>query len=275
MSEPPGWAWPPDRPRVSNADVHVWQAGLDLDERGIRNLEATLSADERERANRFAVEAARRRFIVARGVLRDILSRYLAVPAAALRFAYGRHGKPRVLDCGGACCTDDSTGKPGEEAAAMLRFNVSHRDDLALYAVTCAREVGVDVESLERDVRSPEIAGRYFTAAEAGELADLTGEAGRRAFFGCWTRKEALLKAKGVGLSLPLNSFTVSVDPDRPARLLSTSWDPDETACWSLVDVIPDGRHVGAVAVAGSPACLRLWRWTDRPGQPTTGEMLP
>jgi len=224
--------------------VHVWCAALDVPESQVRSLWDTLTADERQRAERYIFEKDRTHFVVARGLLRVLLGRYLRQDPPHLRFTYGPHGKP-------ALATD--TGR------ATLCFNVSHSHGLALYAVTRSREVGVDVERIRPEVAQEKIAERFFSPREVTVLRALPTPLQATAFFACWTRKEAYIKAKGEGLALPLDQFDVSLAPGEPAALLRTAWDPQEAACWTLQDLAPASGYRAAVAVAGHAWRLTCW----------------
>jgi 4'-phosphopantetheinyl transferase len=242
------WRPPPAERALSSAEVHVWRASLDQAAPCVERLQRTLSADELHRAARFHFPRDRRRFIVARGVLRDILGRYLGVHPSALGFRYSAYGKPALADVA------------DEEA---LRFNVSHSHEMALFAVTCGREVGVDIEYLRREIACEEIAEHFFSVRERGSLRALPAEVKHQAFFNCWTRKEAYIKAHGEGLSLPLDQFDVSLAPGEPAALLATRSDPREALRWSLRVLTPGPDYVAAVAVEGQGWNLTCWQWRN------------
>ncbi len=246
------WSPPPAFPRLADQDVHAWLAPLEGGPQRARGLAAALSEDERARANRFLTERDRRRFIVCRGVLRTILGWYLGVAPAAVEFRYGPHGKPAI------------TGGPGRCA---LRFNVSHADGMALYAVTLGREVGVDLERVRSDVATEEIAERFFSAREAAVLRALDPASRVQAFFRIWTRKEAYLKATGRGLLSPLRELDVSFLPDEPAALLATPLGPREACRWRLEELFADARYVAAIAVEGHGWRLRRWKWPAHLGE--------
>jgi len=224
--------------------VHVWRAALDVPESQVRRLWDMLTLDERQRAERFFFEKDRTHFVVARGLLRVLLGRYLQQDPPRLRFTYGPHGKP-------ALATDPS--------GVALRFNVSHAHGLALYAITHGREVGVDVERIRPEIAQEKIAERFFSPREVTVLRALPTPLQASAFFACWTRKEAYIKAKGAGLALPLDQFDVSLTPGRPAVLLHTAWDPQEAAGWALQDLAPAPGYRAAVAVAGHAWRLTCW----------------
>jgi 4'-phosphopantetheinyl transferase len=224
--------------------MHVWRTALDVPESQVRSLWDTLTADERQRAERYIFEKDRTHFVVARGLLRVLLGRYLRQEPQSLRFTYGPHGKPVLA-------TDTGGG--------ALGFNVSHSHGLALYAVTRGREVGVDVERIRPEVAQEKIAERFFSPREVTVLRALPTPLQATAFFACWTRKEAYIKAKGEGLALPLDQFDVSLAPGEPAALLRTAWDPQEAACWALQDLAPAPGYRAAVAGAGHDWRLTCW----------------
>jgi 4'-phosphopantetheinyl transferase len=222
--------------------VHVWRAALSRTSGEVAALRELLSEDEVRRADRFHFPRDRALFIAARATLREILGRYLSLPPTLLRFEYNAFGKPELRD-------------------APLRFNLSHAGDIALYAVTAVREVGVDVEAVREGMESEEIAARFFSRREVETLMSLPRDARTRAFFDCWTRKEAYIKACGVGLSQPLDGFDVSLAPGEPAALLRTHDDPQEAARWTLCELSPGAGYVAAVAVEGSGWRLRRWEF--------------
>jgi len=203
--------------------------------------------DERDRAARFHFEQHRERFIVGRGVLRAILGSYLAVPPGHVQFSYGPQGKPALADT---------------SAQASLRFNLAHAGGLALYVVTLNRELGVDVEHIHTIPDAERIAEHFFSVQERDALAALPEEQRQEAFFRCWTRKEAYLKASGDGLARPPDQVHVSLTPREPARVLGISGDPHEAEKWSLCEVIPGDGYIAALAVEGHGWALSCWRWS-------------
>jgi 4'-phosphopantetheinyl transferase len=171
---------------IAAHEIHVWRALLDAGARALATLENTLSPDERHRADRMHFQRDRRRFVVARGVLRRLLGAYLGVAASRVRFAYGGHGKPFLVS---------------PPSAPSVSFNLSHSDDVALYAIALDRALGVDVERVGSDSRDDVIA-RVFSASERQTLDALAPDARRTAAVVWWTAKEAYMKARGLGLSL-------------------------------------------------------------------------
>jgi 4'-phosphopantetheinyl transferase len=216
-------------------------------------LRLTLSEDERARSARFHFERDRVRFVVARGALRNILGHYLNVPPGSLRFGYGAHGKPSLLP-------EFVMGSSGL-AAGKLEFNVSHSHTLALVAVAQGRALGVDIERLRADASERQLAERFFSAQEVSALCALPDAQQPRAFFDCWTRKEAYIKARGEGLSFPLAEFDVSLQPGMPATLLCVRGDALEAGRWSLRTLDVGPGYAAALAVEGSDWRLRDWQW--------------
>jgi 4'-phosphopantetheinyl transferase len=234
-------------------EVHVWRATLDQTPSQIQSFRKSLAADEQARAERFYFERDRRHFIVARGVLRAILGGYLKRAPEGLSFCYSSHGKPALA---------------GESGGDAIRFNVSHSHGIALYAVTRGREVGIDLERIRSNLEVEEIAGRFFSRREVAMLRALPTEEQREAFFRCWTRKEAYIKARGEGLSLPLDQIDVLLAPGEPAAILGTRPDPSEAFRWSLQELATAPGYVAALAVEGQGWRLACWQWPD-PGQPS------
>ncbi len=228
------WSAPPEHPELRRAEAHVWRIRLERPSASVRRLRGELSTDEQERAARFHFEADQLRFIVSHAALRQILGAYVDRPPRDLNFAYGPKDKPRLVDeCGGR----------------EVRFNLSHSSDVALVAVTGAREVGVDVERIRGLADRERLARRFFSPQEVAVLEGLPSESRDLAFFTCWTRKEAYLKGLGGGISIGLDKFDVSLVPGEPAALLRHRTDPGETSRWSLRDLEPGLGYAGALAV--------------------------
>jgi 4'-phosphopantetheinyl transferase len=239
----PRWQPAAQPPPLTSQEVHVWRIGLELDDASLARLRQTLAEEERRRAERFHFEKDRRHFIAGRGAMRILLAGYLTSRPEEVRFAYSNYGKPRLVDA-----INDSD----------LRFNLTHSHGLALLAVTRGRDVGIDVERL-RDMENDGqgLAERFFSPHESAVLRSLPSHLRREAFFHCWTRKEAYIKADGKGLSLPLAQFDVSLYPGEAAALLATRHDPDEVRRWSMASLLPGEGYVGALVVQGSS--WRMW----------------
>ncbi len=240
------WTPPPPDLVVSQDVIHVWRVSLDAHSVVVQRYRDSLSVDEVERADRFYFERDRTRFTLARGVLRVLLGHYLRLEPAHLRFRYNPYGKPEL----------DMNQDP-----VPLRFNVSHSAGLALYAVVLGREVGVDIEEVRVGVAFTQIAARTFSPMESTAFRTLPARMQPTAFFNCWTRKEAYIKARGLGLSLPLDEFDVSLVPGEPAMLLRTPGEPEAVRKWSLQALAPGPGFVGAVAAEGHDWQIACWRF--------------
>ena|ERR1700730_1129917 len=239
------WHRPRGNYELPPDEVHVWRAYHDLPEGCIAALMATLSAQERAQAAKFHFDADRKRSIVGRARLRMLLGHCLRKPADRLQFKYNEFGKPAL----------DGRFYPA------LEFNVSHSGEVILIALAHGRAVGVDVEKMRMDMAREEIAARFFSPSECRTLAALAPELRCAAFFACWARKEAYLKARGDGLSLPLDGFDVAFGPGEEPRLIATRHDPPEGHRWALRSLEPGRGYKGALAVEGWNWKLKCWDW--------------
>jgi 4'-phosphopantetheinyl transferase len=233
------WQPPPARLDLTPPEIHVWRFALEAPDERRSYLWEILTEEERARARRFYFERHRRRFTIARGILRTVLGRYLDEPPGRIQFAYGIHGKP-VLEGGG-----------------NLHFNLTHSGDAGLLALTRDQEIGVDLEQVRPRDHLEELARRFFTPPEVAALAALEPAERELAFFQCWTRKEAFIKAGGEGLARPLDSFCVSLG--EPARLLSVDGDPAEAARWSLRSLTPWPGFVACITIRARELDLRCF----------------
>jgi 4'-phosphopantetheinyl transferase len=236
------WSPAATLPVLAENELHVWRASLDWSGAILNRLENTLNAQERKRAERFLVPHARDRFVVARGILRELLGAYLGLDAAKVRLGYGPQGKPFL----------------SPEHNSRICFSVSHSHEMGLFVFASGQEVGVDIEQVKTNFRGMEIATHFFSEEETAGLAKLPPKLAEEAFFGCWTRKEAYVKARGHGLSVPLRSFTVSFTEKQ--QLV-----PDEAGVlWSCYALEPAIGFTGAVVVAGQNWKLKYLEWTAR-----------
>lgn len=251
--EPPPEGWQPGPGGSESAvlwlsgdEAHVWRVDLataaDLAER----FGGALTPDERERAARFRDVGHRTRFVGVRGWLRALLAEYLGQSPFDLRFRYGSHGKPTL-----------ASANPLD-----LRFNLSHSAEAALVALTRGREVGVDVEL--RRGRKLRLAERFFAADEVARLRALPADEQEHAFYRCWTRKEAFVKARGEGLSLALHCFAVAIDPSEPPAILRVDGEAREAERWSVRDLPEISGYAAALVVEGPIRSLRCWQWRAR-----------
>lgn len=243
-------------PRIAT-DVQVWRIPLDPPEERLAACRALLADDERARSDRYHFPADGRRFAVARGALRCILSAITFVAPAALTFDYDAHGKPSLA---------------AGQTTSAVEFNVSHAGDLALVAVSVGRAIGVDVERLRPIEQMDDLVRQTFTAREQAAFALIPLDRRRRAFFEVWTRKEAMLKALGVGLSREPSTIDVWGDPDIQLG------DPAESALWTVLELDPGMDYVGALAVRARNVTVQTWEWraeafeTDRYAAMERGE---
>ena len=241
------WTKPPDDVYLKSNQTDVWRVTLNPMPDSIQQAVFTLSADETGRAARFRFNEDRHRFTVSHIALRDVLARYLLCEPKQIDFTVGEYGKPVVV------------------SKLNLDFNLSHSGDYALIAVTRGRKVGVDVEHFRDELEIEKIARRFFSEKENVELMGLPAGQQCAGFFNCWTRKEAYIKAHGLGLSLPLDSFDVSLIPNQPAILRATRPNPREASRWTLLSLDIDSQHAGAVAVERLDLEFRFWDWNYIP----------
>jgi 4'-phosphopantetheinyl transferase len=220
---PPPFNWPPGpiRPQLSPGEIHLWRAALD-NPINLSGTESVLSREELLRAGRFLHQLDRERFIVAHGALRMVLGLYLSADPQSLEFSIGPMGKPSL-----------------KQTFTDLRFNLSHSGDLALIAVTRGRDVGVDVERVQRDIEFDPIIEHYFDPTEAWDLRTAPPQERVGRFFDLWTRKEACLKAEGSGLG-------ARTRPDR----------------FGVRNLCPALGYAGAVASEGDEWRLACWNWS-------------
>src|SRR5215471_14559 len=233
------WQDPPLALSLAAGDLHVWRIFMDEWLPRLETLRAALSPEETARAGRFMFAADQAGFIVARAALRHVLGRYLGRTPGEVSIETGERGKPFVSN------HINSNG---------FTFNLSHSHGLCLIAVGRGRLVGVDVERVRADVRPLELAARFFAPEETRALEELPEEARTVGFFRCWTRKEAYVKARGEGLQIPLDQFSVTIDPERPFVL--TSEDADR---WWIASLAPGPGYAGAVVMERPVGSVSLW----------------
>ena len=222
-------------------EVQVWRVDLEAIRAAEPRWQALLSSDESARASRFHFPVDRQRYVATRALLRMILAGYLVMDPKDVSFSYSKKEKPSLAS---------------PHNGIEITFNVSHSGGIALLGFARRKEIGIDVEQVREDFDVESIARRFFSAREQEQLAALPNEEKFEAFFRCWTRKEAYIKATGDGLSLPLHQFDVSVAPEDSDALLSTRPDNSETALWSLREVPAGHGYVAALCVRG-----REWHW--------------
>lgn len=228
-------------PVLQDKSVHVWCVSLDISQQRVNDFLGLLSKDEVKRAERFVVEKPRRNFIVARGMLRILLANYLNILPQDLVFLQNDYGKLYLEQ-------------------SVVQFNVSHSNNVALFAFALRRSVGVDVEYIKADLEVDEIAQRFFSTQEVRELLDLPPEQRVNAFFNCWVRKEAFIKAIGLGLSCPLQDFAVDItNGAKMKKALHIYNNQYNDKSWSLIALKPAPDYPAAVVVEGDDCDLQLF----------------
>jgi len=241
------WENPPAHLSLGEQEVHVWRVPLEASAAALASLQALLTADEIAKVRRFLFERDRTRALVAQALLRILAARYLQTSPSLLRFTTNAYGKPALA----------SPDLP-------LQFNLSHSAHLVLYAFAWRRRLGIDVEYMRSTLNYDELSEYCFSPFERESLSGLAQDKKRVAFYNCWTRKEAYIKARGLGLSLPLDLFDVSLLPGEAAALLGSREDPAEVQRWSMRQLAPGAGYAGALVVEGTDWQLRCWQWQGR-----------
>jgi 4'-phosphopantetheinyl transferase len=221
---------------LSVRDIDVWTVQLSLPDIVVDRCFVILSPDEKARAERFVFEHHRRAYVLSRGILRALLSHYVSLPSADLQFSYKSKGKPYLL-----------------EFADQIGFNCSHSDGMALYAITRCCDLGVDIEKIRPLQDMEQIAQCFFCPEELCELLSLTPAEREVAFFRCWSRKEAYIKAVGDGLSIPLNAFCVTLTPGDPAGFVQIGNDRKLASEWTLHELPAIPGYAAAIAYHDTP----------------------
>lgn len=236
------WEPSPRELGLENDEVHLWLLTVPTQLDFLPNYRSRLTDNERERADRFHFAEDRARFTLGRGALRILLMRYSATTEISL--GLNEYGKPHLI-----------------QPASSLQFNVAHSGDLVLLGFTRGRPIGVDIERLRPDFATTDVAQRFFAPDEAAALAALPQPDRVAGFFNCWTRKEAYIKARGMGLSLPLHSFSVAFASSAPAALMRDDNDPTAPNRWTIIDLQTSEGYAAAAAFEGRNCTVTQWRW--------------
>jgi len=243
------WQEPPADVAIYSRQVHVWRVWMNIQDDLVGELNLELSADEKEKAAQFRRDGDKVRYVTAHARMREILSKYLDIPPEEIAFAYKRYGKPEL----------EPTINP-----SGLSFNLSHSEAVALLAVSDGFEVGVDVEQVKRNAATEEIARRFFSPREIEMLISQPENLHAKAFFRCWTLKEAYIKARGEGMSIPLHEFEVDFLSESQPKILDVDGDEEGLTHWSLFHLEPMVDYVAALAVGGHPVEMKTyscWGW--------------
>ena len=243
MLEPVIWLAPAANAELGNNEVHLWKADLNQNSDIVRRMWLLLNEEEQNRAKRYVFEQDRIQFTLYRGILRQLLGRYLRRSAEDIEFAVGPKGKPTV------------------RGNSEFRFSLSHSDGLVLYALSMNRELGVDLEREGAEFSGLDIVENWFSTREKAEFLALPSNLQKLAFYVGWTRKEAYLKARGEGLHMKLEDFDVSMNPGQPAVLRS-----EDSARWELRSFCPAPDFVAALVVERAKCELCYWEWRFDPG---------
>ena len=223
--------------------MHIWRIPLEASPAILAGYHRLLAPEERARAASFHFEIHRARFVIARARLRILLASYLGCDPAGLTFSYTEHGKPYL-------------------SGIWLTFNLSHTHEMAVVGVARNRAIGVDIEHIRAELAGEEIAERYFASAEVRALRSFLPEEQPAAFFRCWTRKEAYIKARGEGLSIPLADFEVCLEEKEDLPLVHYK-EPEEGARWELHNIPVQKGYAAAVAVEGHDVTFEYIDWND------------
>lgn len=225
------------------SQLHIWSVRKSDHENRLQEYWSILDDIERERALKFKFLKEYNCFIIARGVLRSLLGAYLRTAPGQIKFQFGHHGKPYV------------------NHPSQIKFNISHSGDTILLGFIQKHPIGIDVEYTKRKVDVKKIAKLFFAEEEVTSLFNLDQAYHTQAFYNCWTRKEAFIKAVGSGLSFPLDQFVVSLDSTKEAALIDTKWDKKEKDKWMLNAIEPEKDYIAAVSVKGNVSNIQYWRY--------------
>ncbi len=223
--------------------MHIWHASQDFSSDKLEYLKAILSFDEAKRAEKFIFDKDHKNYIAARGLLRILLSNYLNLDPEEIKFSYNKYGKP-ILD-------NDRN----------LKFNISHSGSKFICGITIDKSIGVDIEKLRAVDNADEIVESNFSESEKLEYKCIPDRLKQKAFFAFWTRKEAYIKAIGKGLFFPLNDFSVSIMPDKPAKILHFKNDLQKISEWTIEEINLSKEHVAAVAVESRDCSFQCNEW--------------
>jgi len=230
---------------LSARNIHIWTLPTVAADAVVARFEHVLSTDEIEFASRFRFDHLRNSFVIRRGALRHLLGRYEKTDPANIQFNRGPKGKPEL--------------KP----ATGLQFNVSHSGGMAAIALCTHCQIGIDLEKIRPLPEMEDIANRVFCSEEVTEIMSMPQCEQMHAFFRCWTRKEAYVKAIGDGLFAPLNSFRVTVRVDAPVRFVHLGGDATAAAGWTLHDLNLAADYAAALAYCDRPRSISIFPVAD------------
>ena len=244
------WPQPPSVPELNANDVQVWHIHIEDFSDSDDDLTTLLAREEQDRAQRMRVQEKKREYIIGRLALRSILSAYSGTPCDQLSFDYGPQKKPSLAE--------QETLPPERR----LDFNLSHSGRIILIAVTLGKRIGIDVEYIEPDRADEKIAQRYFSPTEFTTLKNLPDEDRIAGFYRCWTSKEAFVKARGDGLTFPLDAFDVAISNEERA-ILEIRDTNEDAARWELKAIEVGDKYAATCAVEGKQLQWSQWSWPD------------
>jgi len=236
------WIVPTDEANKLNKNVHIWLIRYDQSDQIFADSKHILSKEEKERSSRFHFDIDHKRFSVTRSLLKKYLGKIISRPPREIHFKFNKYGKPELLN------------SPKE-----IHFNVTHSGNLGMIAITDLAPIGIDVEQFRSEMTTGDIAKRFFSKMEVEAFLELEENEKLQGFFNCWTRKEAFIKAVGKGLSLPLNTFDVSLKPNEPAQLLAVRYKNETSKDWTLTDIKLDHGYASAFIIRAKSFSTNFW----------------
>ncbi len=235
------WQSSPKQFELKTKEAHIWSVDKSDHKDKIDQYWELLTDQEKQKAEKFRFYKDRSCYIIARGTLRNLLGAYTSQDPKEITIDYGFHGKP------------------SHKSKSNIQFNISHSEESIVLGFIKDYDIGVDVEKVKDGIEIENIARSFFSEEEVHALLELKKEDHLQAFYNCWTRKEAFIKAEGSGLSFPLNKFVVSLDSTKEARLIETKWDQEERLKWTLTSFELKDDYIGAIAIKGSVAATNFW----------------
>ncbi len=229
---------------LNSQEVHIWNVYIPQQLDRLDVYWHILSTDEQEKAQRFRFQKDKNCSIIARAILRELLAEYLEIDSKKIEFKYTEKGKPYLT------------------LPKNIYFNISHSKDCIALAFSKTPILGVDIEYTEHPIEVLSVASSFFSETENQILKNLPLEQHQKAFYTCWTRKEAFIKATGDGLSFPLKEFSVSFQKNTYPQLLETLWDINEKKRWTLEAFIPFKNYIGAIAIRNNNRALAIKYFT-------------
>jgi 4'-phosphopantetheinyl transferase len=244
-----GWCEQSEIPPLGQFEIHVWMVKLAWPDGVADRLKNYLTDEETNQAARFHFAHDQRRFVIRRAILRRLLASYLGKRADAIGLLSGLNGKPFVS---------------GQDVPGGICFNCSHSADRGLIVITRGRGLGADLEQHRHLNDAEDLAKAFFSNSEIKELNDLPQSLKMVGFFNCWTRKEAFVKAVGLGLSFPLNRFSVSLTPGQPATLLDVAEDHEAMKKWTMASLDVGVDYSAALVFEGRNVKFHYFEWSPR-----------